>query len=214
MTDKKRKKIYTTPKGEARFCHLSKPSTKFKPEGEYDVTLVLEGQEAADLVSLIDQLIDENRVEIQKKDPKFQKRLKEADPPYKDDIDKDGNETGKTLFKFTQKAQATSKKTGEIFTFAPVLYDSKRNVIHPKNVGFGSILRVAFEPYGYNSPSIGAGVSLRLKGVQIIDLSGGGLTAEVCGFEDEDGYLADSNMEDELDFSAPQESSGDSPSNF
>lgn len=204
-------KIYTTPKGEAKFCHLVKPSTKFNPDGVYDLTLLLEGQDAADLIAVIDKIIDENRAEIQK-DPKYKKRLKECDPPYKDDLDKEGNETGKTSFKFTQKAQATSKKTGEVITFHPALYDSKRNVIHPKDVGFGSTVKVAFEPYGFNSPSLGAGVSLRLKGVQILDLQSGGLTAEACGFSDEDGYTED-EVADEMGF-ASEESSGDNPTNF
>src|SRR5574344_2042507 len=109
-----KKTIHTTPKGEAKFCHRVRPSTKFNPEGVYDVTLLLDGQDAADLIAYIDSAIDDNRAEIQK-DPKYKKRLKECDPPYKDDLDKDGNETGLTSFKFSMRAQVTSKKTGETY---------------------------------------------------------------------------------------------------
>ena len=109
--------------------------------------------------------------------------------------DKDGNPTGKTLFVFKQKATATAKD-GTKLTFKPALYDSRGNVIHPKDIGFGSVVRAAFEIVPYCNPSSGAGVQLRLRGVQIIELRTGELTAEALGFGiEEDGYVADETDE-------------------
>ena len=212
MADKKNP-IYTTPKGTAKYCHLVRPSTKFNPEGVYDVTLLLDGADAENLINLIDEKIADNKAEIQK-EPKYKKHLKECDPPYKEDLDKDGDETGFISFKFSMKAQATSKKTGETYTFTPVLYDAKRNVIHPKTVGFGSLMRIAFEVIPFNVAAIGAGVSLRLKAAQILELnSSDGLSAEACGFEDEDGYTNDTT--DEAEFAdETAESEGKNPSDF
>ena len=193
------RKILTTPRGVAKFCHLVKPSTKFDPEGVYTVSLLLEGQEAADLIEIIDQAIEDNLTEI-RKDPKYAKakKIKDNDPPYKDDTDKEGNETGKTLFNFKQKATATAKD-GSKLTFRPVLYDSRGNVIHPKDVGFGSTVRIAFELIPYYNPSTGAGVQLRMRGVQILELSSGELTAEALGFDiEEDGYVGTDEMVEEI----------------
>ena len=192
------KKYYTTPRGTAKFCHLVKPNTKFDPEGVYTVSLLLQDQEAADLIAIIDQAIEDNLTEI-RKDPKYAKtkKIKENDPPYKDDTDKEGNETGKTLFNFKQKATATAKD-GTKLTFRPVLYDSRGNIIHPKDVGFGSTVRIAFELIPYFNPSTGAGIQLRMRGVQILELNSGELTAETLGFGvEEDGYIgADQTAEE------------------
>ena len=188
-------KIITTPRGVAKFCHLVKPSTKFNPEGVYSLSLLLEGEEASALIDKIEEAIQANLDEIRKELKNPRKQIKENDRPYKDDEDKDGNPTGKTLFVFKQKASATAKD-GTKLTFKPALYDSRGNVIHPKDIGFGSVVRAAFEIVPYCNPSSGAGVQLRLRGVQIIELRTGELTAEALGFGiEEDGYVADETDE-------------------
>ena len=189
------KKFQTTPRGTAKYCHLVKPSTKFNPEGVYSVSLLLEGEEASDLIDKIEAAIQANLDEIRKELKNPRKPIKENDRPYKDDEDKDGNPTGKTLFTFKQKASATAKD-GTKLTFRPAIYDSRGTVIHPKDIGFGSVVRVGFEIAPYYNASTGAGVQLRLRGVQIIELCTGELTAEALGFGiEEDGYVADETDE-------------------
>lgn len=189
------KKIQTTPRGVAKYCHLVKPSTKFTPEGVYSVSLLLEGEEASALIDKIEEAIQANIEEIRKELKNPRKPIKENDRPYRDEEDKDGNPTGKTIFTFKQKASATAKD-GTKLTFRPVIYDSRGNVIHPKDIGFGSVLRVGYELIPYYNPSTGAGVQLRLRGVQIIELRTGELTAESMGFGiEEDGYVADETDE-------------------
>ena len=197
------RKIRTTPRGTAKFCHLVKPSTKFDPEGVYTVSLQLEGQEAADLIAVIDEAIEANLEEIRKDPKNARKKIKENDPPYKDDEDKDGNPTGKTLFTFKQKATATAKD-GTKLTFKPVIYDSRKNIIHPKDIGFGSVVRVAYECIPYYNPSTGAGVTLRIRGIQLIELKSGELTAEALGFDvEEDGYVENDAPETPFDDETP-----------
>ena len=62
-------------------------------------------------------------------------------------------------------------------------------------VGNGSKVKVAFEPIPYVMPSTKkAGVSLRLKAVQVIDLVEYGNSATSV-FDEEDGYVAPSTTE-------------------
>lgn len=202
-------KIYTTPVGRAKFCHLVAPSTKFKPEGEFDVTLLLEGQEAADLMALIDEAIQANLDEI-KKNKKG--HIKENDPPYAPDIDKEGNDTGATAFKFKQLASSMSKDGAQKYEFSVAIFDSAKKIIHPKNIGFGTKLKVAYEINPYYVASTGAGVQLRMKAVQIIELVNGERNAESYGFGDEDGYVEPTDTFPETDASpteAQEEVSGD-----
>ena len=55
----------------------------------------------------------------------------------------------------------------------------------------GSVLRISADLIPFYVAAVGAGVSLRLKAVQIIDLkTGGGAGAESYGFEATKGYVA------------------------
>ena len=65
-------------------------------------------------------------------------------------------------------------------------------------VGGGSVIKVSYEVVPYYTAIAGAGVSLRLKAVQIIELkaySGGG-NAESYGFGEEEGFEADDEDND------------------
>ena len=88
----------------------------------------------------------------------------------------------------------------------PKVFDCKgKPLVEQLIVGNGSRIKIAFEPYGYDVPSIGVGASLRLKAVQIVDL----VNAEVggFGFGEEDGnfVVEANNNNDNTDMSDDEE---------
>ena len=86
----------TTPLGIAKWASLNKPDTQFKKEGEYRVTMLLDGAQAEALKKIIDDTITVSG-QLAKADPKNKgKQIKRADPPYKPYVDKDGNATEQT----------------------------------------------------------------------------------------------------------------------
>ena len=76
-----------------------------------------------------------------------------------------------------------------MFEQHPLLFDTKGKRVSDKMIGPGSELKVAFEPRLFYSESLGAGVSLQLKAVQISKLQEfGEVPAEAFGFREIDGY--------------------------
>ena len=123
------------------------------------------------------------------KDKTGKDKIKVASLPYKKEDDK-------YIFKFKMKASGTNGKTGETFKQRPALFDSELKPINPEDTSIwgGSILRVSFQPFPWFTPALGAGVSLRLKSVQVKELvEGGGQTAEASGFDKVDGYTNDND---------------------
>ena len=202
--------LLKTPAGIAVWPKLTKPDTKFNADGEYNVKLRIPSEEAQDLIAALDTAYAAAQEEAKEKNPG--KKIKAASQPYTEELDDQGNETGNILVSFKCKAKLTDD-AGNVRPNAPRLFDSK-NKEFPKDqdIWGGSTLRVAFKAIPYYTAMAGAGVSLRLKAVQVIDLvAGGGGTGESYGFGEEDGYVAPeatsvsneatvSNAEDEDDF--------------
>ena len=163
--------------GEAIYPHLMKPDVRFNELGEYKVTLKLDKRDASQMVKDIDQAIEDSLAKAQK-DNKG-KTVKSAPKPYKE-------ESGNVFFKFKMKASGVNKKTQEKFTQRPQLLDSKKNPIAPStSIWGGSIMKIAYEPFPYFTPMLGAGISLRLKAVQVIKLVEGKSNNV---FKEEDGF--------------------------
>ena len=117
-------------------------------------------------------------------------------------------EDDKYVFKFKMKASGTNGKTGETFKQRPALFDSELKPINPEdtNIWGGSILRVSFQPFAWFTPALGAGVSLRLKSVQVKDLvEGGGQSAEANGFDKVQGDSSTKNIGSEDNEEVSQE---------
>lgn len=190
MAEKKeRNKMFTTPKGIAAYPWLTKPDTKFKQAGEFSIRLKVPADEAAGLVKLIEEAREANFAAVKADNPK--KIVKEADPPYRPELDDEGNETGNILFTFKQSA-VIKTKDGEIIKVTIKIFDAKGQPIVGKIVGAGSTVKVAFQLNPFYTALIGAGIGLRLKAVQVIDLiepQGG--SASSYGFGEEDGYEFD-----------------------
>lgn len=208
MSDQPKKENFRSPLAVAKWVTLGKPDTKYKAEGEYRVTLSLP-KDAPETVKFLAQLDGFYAVAVKAvkdkllSDPKTKlkaKTLKTSNAPYKADLDQEGYETGNVLVSFKAKASGVriDKKTGEKFpwVFKPGMFDAKGVPITKEtSVWGGSKLRVSYQVSDYYVAASGeAGLSLKLQAVQIIDLkTGGGRDASAYGFEEEEGYSADSD---------------------
>ena len=190
MAEKKKAERFVSPKGIASYPYLTKPDTKFNPDGEYKVSLIVAGDDAS---KAIDFLTEKHNASVaQAKKENAGKRVKEGELPFIE------NDDGTVTFKFKMKAKVTPKK-GDPFEQKPALFDAKGKPLtgEPK-IGGGSTIKVSYEVVPYYTAIAGAGVSLRLKAVQIIELkeySGGG-NAESYGFGEEEGFEADDEDND------------------
>lgn len=191
---------YTTPAGIAQYPYLTKPDTKFNPDGEYKISLEIPGAAAQDLVTFLDEQFAEAQAKAKKENPG--KKIKAGDVPYSVDED-----SGKVTFRFKLKAKVTPK-SGDPFEQRPALFDAKGKPLQDAKIGGGSKVKVAYELIPYYTAIAGAGVSLRLKAVQVIDLVeySGGASADAYGFGEEDGYEAEDNSAEGNGFNNEEES--------
>ena len=167
-------KTLTTPAGIARYPRLNSPDTKFSDEGVYKVDLEMSAEEAEPFLKQIEAMFADFLADKQRELKK--EKLKMHAPPW---TDNDG------LVQLKLKVKATGKaKDGEVYSRKPKLFGADGQLTS-ENVGGGSKLKVAVVPYFWYTASLGAGITLQPKAVQILDLvtwSSGG-SAEAYGFE-------------------------------
>ena len=192
------RKLLVTPKGVAVYPHLTKPDTKFAKDGSagtYHTKLRLAGDVATSLVAAIDagmqEALTEGKADLtakiaeetnSEKKKKLQARLKKlalVDAPYSVDDD-----TQEVTFSFKMNAEGKNKK-GETFTKRPAIFDANAQPLVDPKIGAGSIIKVSYELTKFCTP-LGAGVSLRLAGVQVLVLKEWGSDATTFGFAAED----------------------------
>ena len=177
----------TTPACRLQYPKLIEPETKFNPEGAYKLTAVIDAAEATPLADALDDLLSKHKQSLKAQDPS-KKDWKLADLPYGfEEVD------GKPCFLVKPKMKAKGiDRDGRAWTSAPVLFDAKGRPVKDrdslKGMWSGTIAKVNFEACPFYQPAIGAGITLRLKAVQIIDLVEGGGSAESFGFGEEDGW--------------------------
>tara|TARA_R110000764_G_scaffold65147_1_gene136645 strand:- start:1236 stop:1916 length:681 start_codon:yes stop_codon:yes gene_type:complete len=174
----------TTPTGVALYPWLTKPDTKFNEEGEYKVNLVLSKEDAQPLLKVINSVFEENLKEEIKKQKK--KDIKTANPPYSEQFDDDGKPTGNLIFKFKSKA-----------AYKPAIFDAQNNPMVDPPVWGGSEIKVNAGLYPYASPLYGAGVSLKIRAVQVIRLVEGSEGASRFGFDKTSGYDSKEGIDDD-----------------
>ncbi len=178
-----------TPIGVAVYPYLSKPDDKFDDEGVYRVRLRLPEEEAQELQAQIQEQYDLGyKAECARQGVR---KLKTEFTPWKQAVDEDGKETGEIDFNFKSKASGINKETKEAWTRKIPLFDAKGKPIDSKkiNVGTGSRIKISFFITPWYNKKSGFGVSLRIAGVQIIELvAGGGNSAEAMGFGEEEGW--------------------------
>jgi hypothetical protein len=181
------KKLFTTPKGIAVFPHLHAPDTKFDKAGVWVTKLALEGADAAALRAQIDEAMAKSLAEAKADAKNKGKKIKQADAPYSVDLDDNEQETGRITFTFKLKATGIrADKT--TYTQQPRIYDAAQKELKiGLRIGGGSVLRLSYEMSLWHVAALGAGVSLKLRGVQIVELKEFGGDASYYGFGAEEG---------------------------
>jgi hypothetical protein len=178
----------TTPVCKFQYPKLIEPETKFNPEGVYKVTAVLDAADATDIADQLDQLLNRHKESLKVQAPS--QKFKLADLPYGyEDID------GKPCFLIKTKMKAKGiDRDGRAWSSAPALFDAKGRAVKDreslKGMWSGTVGKISFEACPFHQAAIGAGITLRLKAVQIISLIEGGGSAEGYGFGEEEGWTA------------------------
>ena len=163
--------------GEAIYPHLNKPDVRFSEAGEYKVTLKVAKSDATAMLKLYNSAI-EDALKLAEQNHKG-KGIKNAPKPFTE-------EDNYVFFKFKMKATGVNQKTKEKFSQRPQLFDAKKNPIPLSTIIWGgSKMRVAFNLVPYYTPMLGAGITARLKAVQVISLVEG---KDSNLFSKEDGY--------------------------
>jgi hypothetical protein len=167
---------FQTPLGRAKYAWLTNPDTKFSTEGIYSTQLIVDPLEAEGLKAVVEKA----RTDLFPNSNANIRMPYEADP-----------ETGQLIFKMKSKYQ-------------PAFYDSQGQVIPEGKVPAlfgGSLIRVGGVITSYEGSSTGAGVTLNINKVQIVDaVSGSG--GDDGGFDSvEGGFVA----EQQDTFDAPEQ---------
>lgn len=183
-----------TPSGTFIYPHLTKPDTKFvKPDGVYKTSFALDAEPAQELIDKIESYRDKWFEEEKKPElkPAVLKKAKPADW-YEEEFDDEGNETGRILFKF--KLAAVVKTPKKSWSQKPALFDAKAQPLAADiDPWTGSEGKCNLELFPYFMESDKSyGVSLRIKGAQILKLASGSGDgdAEGMGFGEEEGFVA------------------------
>jgi len=178
-----------SPEGISQYAWLTQPDTKFDTDGHYKVNLIVPFDKAQPLIKQINAEMEAS-LKIAKEKNKG-KTIKLANPPYEEEMDEKNVPTGNIIFKFKRKAQIIAKD-GKVIPFKVAIFDSSGKPLIDTNVWSGSEMKVSAELVHWFTAMAGAGVSLRLRAVQITKLvEGGSGNAEGYGFNNvEGGYTA------------------------
>ena len=174
-------KTFTTAKGIAYYPYISAPDTKFDEQGHYKVNLCLSEEDAQPVIELIKQSVVEGIKALKKDKPNTE--IKQAPLPFSKEMDEDGNPTGNVIIKFKSKA-----------AYKPAVFDSKGNMMTNSNIYGGSEIKVNGSCAFYHTAMLGAGVSLRLRAVQIIQYVEGASGATKFGFEEVEGFTIEEDV--------------------
>jgi hypothetical protein len=190
----------TTPKATLKYPKLIEPETKFSPEGHYKVTAIIPAEEAGPMADQLDALFEAHKASLKAQAPS--QKFKAVDPSFGyEEID------GKPCFTVSVKMKAKGMdRDGRAWTASPALFDATgapvRHRESLRSMWSGTTGRVSFEACPFFQPAIGAGITLRLKAVQIIDLVESGGSADSYGFQEEAGGWASSETEASVPFDA------------
>jgi hypothetical protein len=192
-----------TPKGKAVYPHVNEPNTRFNPMGEYSCSISVSEEDGEAFKKQVEEIYD---AAYARECVIHNKKLKKASsfPVGQDD-------EGDWVIKAKQPAKVESK-AGKVYEFGIKLFDAQ-GILCNAQVGSGSTVKMAVEPRTWYVSSLGFGVTLSLKAVQIIDLvEKGGSNATSFGFAAEEGYVGEKL--EEAFVSADEESSAESAFDF
>lgn len=200
--DKPKYEAFTTPAGEAVFPWITKADTEHDANGVYHVDLSVPAEEAQDFIAKLERIRDEfvatlpvaKQNALAKKPVYFDELTR---PEYPEGASKEekaairnaweGEPTGNVIFRIKMKAKVTTAD-GTTFEQSPVVVSADTGEKVEQPVYGGSIIRVRGQVVPYTNAAAGiAGVTLRMKAVQVIELvTGGGGDSFWTEFPDED----------------------------
>jgi hypothetical protein len=136
-----------------------------------------------------------------------------AQLPIKEELDEDDDPTGRIIVgPFKMRAKGITKDGREWERQCPV-FDGAGKPIDTEKVSIwgGSIVNVCFYIDTFYTAALGAGVSLKLEAVQVLELrSGKDKTAASFGFStDGEGLSQDDQDDDEADETSPEDTGED-----
>jgi hypothetical protein len=166
-----KKETFVTPQGRLSYPFLTR-ARDYNRDGNfaYDTGLIVEGEDAAELVAMIDEFMKQAKKESKKPN---------GNPPYAPVVDAEGDPVpGKFLFKFRVRATWPDGASRQ-----PKFVDADGNNVPKVNLrlGSGTLARIRFLPNLYGAKNKSSGVTLQPVAVQIIELVEYEGTAE--GFE-------------------------------
>jgi hypothetical protein len=189
MTDKRTYETFITPAGEAVFPWLTKADTQHDSDGIYHVDVSVPFEQAADFIAKLEKIRDEFIATL----PVAKQKSLAARAVYIDELTRptypegatdeekasiranwEGEPTGNVIFRCKMKAKFRNAE-GETFEQEPivVMADTGERVTDP--VYSGSVVRIKGQVVPYTNAASGiAGVTLRMKAAQVIELVSGG----------------------------------------
>jgi len=175
-----------SPVGVSQYAWLTTPDTRFDETGHYKTNLILNSKDSQVLKTQISAEIKKS-LTLAKEKAKG-KAIKQAPSPFEDELI-DGKPSGNVIFKFKTKAKIITKD-GKVIPNRVALFDSMGKPMIDANVWSGSEMKVSAELIPYYTAMAGAGVSMRLRAVQVTKLvEGGSSNAKGYGFDNvKDGY--------------------------
>ncbi len=151
--------------GETKFPWLTQPDIQFNSDGVYHTKLLVDVDKAQETIKIINDIISKEVAKQHQLTPNDTKPINRAPLPYK------VLEDGKVEFNFKMRAKGINSITKQPFTQSPRIVDDKLNEFpKDKNIFGGSIVKINYEPVGYNVAGTGIGCTLRLKNVQVYKL--------------------------------------------
>lgn len=204
MADKVKFEAFVSPVGTAVFPYLTQPDTRFNSDGVFTVDLSIPKELAQEFIDRLEGSLDSyfktelnttQQMTLAKK-PVF--NVEYTRPEYPDGASDEEREqikaahvpeeTGNVLFRIKMNAKFT-KRNGQIVEQQPIVVDADSGERITENVWMGSTIRVKGQivPYVNNAAQV-AGLSLRLKAVQVIEL--------VSGSGEGSGFWTDFDKED------------------
>lgn len=219
---KQKKEQFFTPIGVFKYAHLNKPDTRYKEEGEYSVTVALDKDDKAttafikQIEALVEKQEEAAEAGFENASPKQKAAWKKKGitepvimPFFDDELDEEGDPTGRVLFKF--KTKATFEKDGKTMKKTVTLVDGKGQVIPYKKrplVYAGTEGRIAFTVgFSFIAKDAEAYMSFYLNQAQITQLASGGGGTSAFGAVEGSDFSAD-----DLDEYNPSDDDGDDDS--
>lgn len=200
--------------GKAQWAKVLEPDTKWNPDGEYSVDVLIPEADAQPICEKLDGVVAAEFARAVKEKPALKNQLSQSSP-YQIVYDNEtGDATGEVKFKAKMKAiwRARDGRTGEQ---RPVVVDAKRQPLGKEiAIGNGSSVNVNVELVPYIMQSTKAvGCSLRLKGLQVVNLveyaSGGSMFDTVEG-----GFESTANAEIDDAFAVEELSDAENQGDF